>query len=424
MNFAEFQLLASGDPRLAAYAASPLPAWLWSSDGARILWANPAGAGVFGAADGAALANRIFGPADRHRRQVARLAGRMAASGAIGLERLQGFGAAAGMLATCFYQRIDFHDGSHGLLIATDAPPVVRERPVAAMQPETKAAEPPAVAAPVEPSPATPPAASAEQPSPQPIEAPAGFALFDAFDEPPTAPVAEPVIADEPEPNLESVLQLDLPHVEATPREPLHAEATPETAPAVELHTHEPSPYIEAVAGEPLPAPQRLPLRFMWQVDEEDRFTLKTDEFIRLIGPRTAAGFNRPWREIAAAFGLDLDGEVTKALATRATWSGIALDWPVDGGGRLAVDFRACRCSMPRGIFTATAASASAAISTASPGWRGARPSLARGHRPAAAMVGGYRPGRPCLGCTTERHPKRRFSRPCWRCVIFIRGIA
>ncbi len=347
MNFAEFQLQASGDPRLAAYAASALPAWLWSSDGTRILWANPAGAGVFGAADGAALANRIFGPADRHRRQVSRLAGRVSASGAIRLERLQGFGAAPGMLATCGFQRIDFHDGSHGLLIAASAPAVVRERPVAAIQPEIKPAEAPTVAAHVEPPPAAPPVASAEPSSPQPIEAPAEFALFDAFDEPPPASMVEPVIADEPpEPDLESVLQLDLPHVEATPREPAPVETTPEVTQAIEPHAHEPSPYIEAVADEPanaevdapLPAPQRLPLRFTWRVDQDDCFTFTSDEFIRLIGPHTAANLGRPWREIAETFGHDPDGEVTKALATRATWSGIALDWPVDGGGRLPVE--------------------------------------------------------------------------------------
>ncbi|SDN82081.1 PAS domain S-box protein [Afipia sp. GAS231] len=339
MNFAEFQLQASGDPRLAAYAASPLPAWLWSSDGTRILWANPAGAGVFGAADGAALANRIFGPADRHRRQVARLAGRVSAGGAIRLERVQGFGAAPGMLATCGYQRIDFHDGSHGLLIAASAPPMLRERPVAATEREAKPAESPAVAE-AAPLPAAQPAADAGQHSPSqpPIKTQTEFALFDAFAEPPATPAAEPTIVDErPEPDLESVLQFDLPHVEATPREP-HAEALPEVTPAIDAHAHEPSPTIEAVAGEPLPAPQRLPLRFTWQVDQDDRFTLTSDEFIRLIGPHTAAFLGRPWHEIAATFGLDPDGQVTKALATRATWSGITLNWPVDGGGRLLVE--------------------------------------------------------------------------------------
>ncbi|MES5488811.1 hypothetical protein QMZ05_39230, partial [Bradyrhizobium sp. INPA03-11B] len=73
MSDAEFQIQALGDVRLADHATDALPAWLWSADGARILWANPVGAQVFGAANGAELAKRAFGPADPHRRQVARL---------------------------------------------------------------------------------------------------------------------------------------------------------------------------------------------------------------------------------------------------------------------------------------------------------------------------------------------------------------
>src|SRR6267154_310696 len=89
MNYAEFQVPGLSDPRLALHAASPLPAWLWSADGTRILWTNLAGAHVFGAVDGAELAPRNFG----------------------------GFGAAPGMLATCGCSRLDFPDGSHGVLI-------------------------------------------------------------------------------------------------------------------------------------------------------------------------------------------------------------------------------------------------------------------------------------------------------------------
>ena len=48
---------------------------------------------------------------------------------------------------------------------------------------------------------------------------------------------------------------------------------------------------------------RRHPLRFMWQMDAEGRFSLGSDEFIRLIGARTAAGFGRPWSEIADASG-------------------------------------------------------------------------------------------------------------------------
>ncbi|MGH6751250.1 MAG: PAS domain S-box protein, partial [Bradyrhizobium sp.] len=83
---------------------------------------------------------------------------------------------------------------------------------------------------------------------------------------------------------------------------------------------------------------RRLPLRFMWQMDREGRFSLGADEFTRLIGPHTTASFGRLWREIADAFGLDPDGRVMKAFATRQTWSGITLNWPVDGGAHLPVE--------------------------------------------------------------------------------------
>ena len=86
------------------------------------------------------------------------------------------------------------------------------------------------------------------------------------------------------------------------------------------------------------PNPRRLPLRFTWQMDADGHFSLGSDEFTRLIGARTAAGFGRPWSEITQAFGLDPQDRVREAIATRETWSGITLYWPVDGGGRLAVE--------------------------------------------------------------------------------------
>src|SRR5674476_2537 len=113
MNNAEFQLRGVGDPRLAVHAASALPAWLWSIDGTRILWANPVGARLFGAANGAELAKRIFGPADAQRRQVAQLAGaqpqvtRML-SGAPKPRSRSSRIAPVGILVTCGCARLDF----------------------------------------------------------------------------------------------------------------------------------------------------------------------------------------------------------------------------------------------------------------------------------------------------------------------------
>ncbi|MCA6118127.1 PAS domain S-box protein [Bradyrhizobium sp. WSM 1738] len=308
MKDAESQWRAQSDPRLAAYAASRLPAWLWTADGRRILWANAAGVRVFGATSAAALTERTFGPADRHRRQIARLAGRLLANGAIRLERLQGFGAAPGMLATCGCSRFDFPNGSHGVLIAAGNLALIAPRLTQAYQPPEVEMQPVIAASRPDSQPVAPAMPAMEQPvtrSPAPDyqqpalsgEAPAEFALFDAL--------AEPDVAEAP--------------------------------PVAETISRTPSPAFEAFAGQTAQG-RRLPLRFTWQMDKEGRFTLGSDEFTGLIGPRSTAVFGRPWREIAETFGFDPDGRMIKAFATGATWSGITLNWPVDGGGTLPVE--------------------------------------------------------------------------------------
>jgi len=447
MNNAQFQLRGVGDPRLAVHATSALPAWLWSIDGTRILWANPVGARLFGAANGAELAKKIFGPADARRRQVAQLAGRLPSTGAIRLERLRGFGAPLGILVTCGCARLDFADGHHGILVAAAEPvgramPLVErlqrlvegidtpiaafardgmfvgasdaarsllgfrnlseaglddarsdalkqgraERPigighmvlqrvgtgadvglVALIAPDTTRA------APRHDVPALPEAPVVDRPMPDyerpgiSGEAPAEFALIDEFVESPAEAAVQHLVPDQPpRPDLRTVLQLDMPCVEASCAETSAEAATPE----IEVRQDEPSPYVEAVADEPAaapdeespaavegsastaiapeparapswldePSPDTHPLRFMWQMDADGRFSFGSDEFARLIGARTAAGFGRLWSEIAEAFGLDPDGRVVKAVATRDTWSGVTLNWPVDGGGRLPVE--------------------------------------------------------------------------------------
>ena len=428
MNNAEFQMQALGDPRLAVHATSALPAWLWSSDGTRVLWANPVGARAFGAANSTALANRIFGPSDPHRRQVARLAGRLLANGAVRLERLQGFGATPGMLATCGCSRLDLPDGSHGVLVtagnsagrimglperlqrlveglampvaaftrdgmlagtsdaarrlltfhnlveaglddarnnalkqgavatAIDIGRMVLQRVgagadtslVALIVPDVVPAAVPEPVAPIEPEqklpePIEPPvAAVANEPVPEqpplPVptgEAPAGLVLFDALAEEPEAPEADPVVAAAPSREPSAALPPELtPYVEAVADEAAPALSVEiPTAPSATEPAKAPSWF-----DEPSPHTRRLPLRFMWQMDREGRFSLGADEFTRLIGPHTTASFGRLWSEISAAFGLDPDGRVMKAFATRQTWSGITLNWPVDGAAHLPVE--------------------------------------------------------------------------------------
>jgi len=418
---------ASAIRGLSAHATSALPAWLWSIDGSRVLWANPVGARIFGAASGAALRKNTVRPADAHRRQVARLARTLPLNGAARLERLRGFGAPLGMLVTCGCTRLDFADGSQGVLVTAaenaGLPMPLPERlqrlvegieaPIAAFARDgtlvgaSDAARPllcfrnlseaglddARSSALIQGRVETPIgshhmvlqrvghgadiglvaliAPAADQPIPHyelpaiSSEAPAEFALIDEFAE--IAVRGDDGSNARPRTSRPSLTPptaspLDRPNVEAS-----HAEAPQTKTPDPEIHQDEPSPYIEAVADEPAPPspaepsqaidsallpladspswpdepsldPRQQPLRFTWRMDAEGRFSLDPGEFTRLIGPRTAAGFGRRWSEIAEAFGLDPDGRVLKVIATGDTWTGITLSWPVDGGGRLAVE--------------------------------------------------------------------------------------
>ena len=91
---------------------------------------------------------------------------------------------------------------------------------------------------------------------------------------------------------------------------------------------------------------RRQPLRFVWQMDDDSRFTLGSDEFKTLIGPQAAAALGQPWSEIANALGLDPEGQVARAFASRDTWSGITVALPA-GWQRRAADGRTVR---PAGV--------------------------------------------------------------------------
>jgi PAS domain S-box-containing protein len=402
MSRTEFQFQAICDPRLAVHATSAHPVWLWSADGKHVLWANPVGARLFGAANSAELSQKTFGPADVHRRQAAQLANRLPLSGATRLERLRGFGALPGMLMTCGCARLDFPDGSHGLLInaveaALRSMPLAErlqllaeglEMPIAAFdrdgtlvgasdaagslldlfsQTDLEQAHrdalvsghvelsisignvvlqrvgsgadvgvvalivPHAVEAEPEPAPADDAPQDVAPPAEMPIpayeqpalanEAPAEFALIDEFAAP---------LDTEPMTHV-----TDMHSTEPPAAEPAPIEITMTT----DQTTAEPEkPRDENPQNTPSPAPRRHPLRFTWQMDADGHFSLGSDEFGWLIGARTAAGFGRPWDEIAQAFGLDPADRLREAIATRETWSGITLYWPVDGGGRLPVE--------------------------------------------------------------------------------------
>jgi PAS domain S-box-containing protein len=339
MSQTDFQLQGFSDPRLAIHAAGALPAWLWSADGSRVLWANPIGARTFGATNGVALAGRTFGPADAHRREVAQLARRLPENGAVRLERLRGFGAPLGTLATCGCSRIDLADGSHGVLITT-TDTIVRMMPLVERLQRL-----------VDDS-----AAALAAFTPDGLFAGASasgrrmFGLDDLTDNG-LAQARETALA---EGHAEAQLppgRVMLYRVGSGQHVGLIAWLMPaatdaagdasrvtDEAPlaAAEPIMSEP-PVDEAPADGPI-ATRDHPLRFMWQIDSEQRFSLVSDEFIRLIGPHVASNLGRQWHEMADILLLDLHGRISAALDSRETWSGITVPWPVDGGGSLPVE--------------------------------------------------------------------------------------
>jgi PAS domain S-box-containing protein len=359
MSQKEFQLHCIGDPRLAAHATSALPVWLWSTDGSKVFWANPVGARLFGAANGAALAKTTFGPADAQRRQVAQLAGRLSPDGAIRLERLRGFGAVMGRLMTCSCARLVFPDGSHGILIAametSGQPMPLIER----LQRLVEGVETPVVVFArdglfVGASDAARSLLGFPDLSAAGLDAARDDALQNGRVELPIGS-GHMVLQRVGTGSDVGLVALIAPGTEAAARPPTRAAKRPEPrqpaarddtiAPAVTAAssaadaTAAPLPSQPAETSQPPTAHRRRhPLRFTWQMDAEEHFSFGADEFTRLIGPGVAAGFGRPWREIAEAFGLDPSGRVVEAIAARERWSDITIYWPVEGGGRLPVE--------------------------------------------------------------------------------------
>lgn len=213
MKDTDFTVAGASDPRLAPHVDGAFPAWLWSADGTRILWANAAGVDVFGASGDAQLGDKIFSPADPHRRQVAQLAGRLNPGGAVRMERLRGFGAAPGALATCSCSRIEFPDGRHGVLIVSAVRVARRNKPPTFAVTATEASHD-SVTRPA--APASPRIAEYETPA-QSNEAPAEFALFDAFAEDSEARAFERPADEEDHPQT-------------------HAASSPVTTPPMEQH--------------------------------------------------------------------------------------------------------------------------------------------------------------------------------------------
>src|SRR5262245_15760659 len=275
------------DSRLAPLATAALPAWLWSTDASHIVWANAVGAAVFGAATAAAIRSRRFDAREPAAVQIARIAPTLATGAEPRLARLRGFGAGMGRVLTCACSRIALSDEAAGILVVA----VERAGP----------------------------------------DLPLGERVARLL-----AGGSEPIAAFASDGTLMAATESARAHLGgasslaalgAQPLDRIGSDA------ATVLIASFGVPHVTSGASVAAPRRERRhPLRFVWKMGEEGRFTLDSDEFIALIGPRAAAAIGRPWQEMAAELGLDPEGQVARAVATRDTWSGLTVLWPLDAG--------------------------------------------------------------------------------------------
>ncbi len=129
MDETVFASVYLADARLAAHATSATAVWLWSADGARILWANPAGCAALGAKAPPALLERRFAIGDPARAHIERLAETLPAGGDARLFRLRGFAGAAWSSLTCSCARFELGRTPAILVVATE--PVGADVPLA-----------------------------------------------------------------------------------------------------------------------------------------------------------------------------------------------------------------------------------------------------------------------------------------------------
>ncbi len=342
------------DARLTPLALRPSPAWLWSPDATQVLWANPTGAAMFGAPTPAALAVRTFDRTHTAAAEVSRIADTLRDDGAARLERLRGFGAPLGRPLTCACSRLTLADGASALLIAAvercgpdlslaervsrllaaSVEPVAVFGDDGALIGATAAARrligsrtsldalgAGALAAMANDTGHAAGDCEAAAISIDRIRAPAVWiAAFGARLVQRTAATTVPAAVSVPAP-IAVAAAAPAPAPLPAPGDAVAVQ--PELFP--DLPPIPPAPAAPAVVEE-----RRHPLRFVWQMDTDGRFTIDSSEFIAIIGPRTAALLGQPWPFIASVTHLDPEGQVARAVATRATWSGVSVNWRID----------------------------------------------------------------------------------------------
>jgi len=108
-------------------------------------------------------------------------------------------------------------------------------------------------------------------------------------------------------------------------------DAAPVSVDEIVPEDHSPAGEADETAGGFIFNPQGRPIRFVWKIDAEGRFSEVSDEFSATVGPHAAAIAGERFTDVAARFDLDPEGKIGDLLRRRDTWSGKTILWPVEG---------------------------------------------------------------------------------------------
>ncbi len=88
--------------------------------------------------------------------------------------------------------------------------------------------------------------------------------------------------------------------------------------------------------------PVGRPVRFVWKIGADGRFQEVSPEFGEVVGPRSADIVGKLFSEVAKQFHIDPDGRIAELLKRRDTWSGKTIFWPVESSNlKVPVDLAA-----------------------------------------------------------------------------------
>ena len=345
-------------PEIGALLLSAAPAFVWSRDGARVLWANPAGAKALGSTRFEALSDRRWPEAHSLRRSIASLNRALPEQGM--LARLRLTENPLSLPTACRCRVVRASTDERGILIVAPeptgvAPPVAR---LAAYFSGARADVAILNAAGEAVAESTQGAAAAIAPATRFLDISDGNRKLRLYLVEHAAPgdiAAEEIPAPPVRDN--AGLEIRIERRAETPREvptpvplaqpkvaalrPLDRAAAQSKRSAEEEAPPEKPPQRSVTAGRVAQELSRKPVRFLWQTDSADRYLFVSPGLPQVVG-RNADVVGERWQEVSARLRLDPTARIARALKARDTWSGLTAWWPIEGSNvRVPVELTA-----------------------------------------------------------------------------------